>query len=117
MSIPQLVTVELTRKQYVVQGWTNYDLPLRYSVEKDYCKGKLRHKMVADVFGQNVKTIVVKHPETWREAVKERFAPEWFRRRWPAVRTSGISPVRIGNASKRCSSFWHPSWMPADMSR
>ena len=25
----------------------------------------------------------IKHPADWKEAVKQRFAPRWFKRRWP----------------------------------
>lgn len=39
------------------------------------------------IYGRKVKEIEAKYPTTWWDAVKERFAPEWFKRRWPVCYT------------------------------
>jgi len=52
--------------------------------------------MVADVrgfvLGQKAKPI--QYPATWWEAVKERFLPEWAKRRWP-VKYTVIEPAMV----------------------
>lgn len=35
------------------------------------------------VLSQKLDEISVRYPADWWQAVKERFAPRWFRRRWP----------------------------------
>lgn len=35
------------------------------------------------VYGRKAKEIEAQYPTTWWDAVKERFAPEWFKRCWP----------------------------------
>ncbi len=36
-----------------------------------------------EIFGQRVQSITEQWPDDWWQAVKERFAPRWFRRYWP----------------------------------
>jgi hypothetical protein len=37
----------------------------------------------AIIWGREVQRQEHRYPADWWEAVKERFAPEWFKRRWP----------------------------------
>lgn len=37
------------------------------------------------VASRPVKSMTVTYPKDWREAVKLRFAPAWFTKRWPVV--------------------------------
>ena len=34
-----------------------------------------------DILGETLKTI--KYPSNWKEAIKDRFAPDWIKDRWP----------------------------------
>ena len=37
----------------------------------------------------------IKHPANWKEAVKQRFAPRWFKRRWPVKFTVHRFEARV----------------------
>jgi len=40
-------------------------------------------QMVRDIMAFKLKEEIVKYPENWKEAVKERFFSDWMKRRWP----------------------------------
>ena len=37
----------------------------------------------------------IEYPANWKEAVKERFAPAWFKQRWPVLKTVKRFDARI----------------------
>lgn len=58
-------------------------LEQRYDVERQQLLLHLR----AEIYGiDHPKKLLVQYPKTWWDAVKERFAPEWFIRRYPISR-------------------------------
>jgi hypothetical protein len=44
---------------------------------------KLCQRIVAIVYGEEVKEEIVRYPADWWQAVKERWLPAWAKRRWP----------------------------------
>lgn len=51
---------------------------------RDHAKQRLVMELRAFIYGKDhPKKHIIRYPETWWEAVKERFAPAWFRDRWP----------------------------------
>lgn len=40
-------------------------------------------RAIFDFLGANMESISAKYPANWKQAIKERFAPEWVKRRWP----------------------------------
>ena len=55
-----------------------------------HCGDVLVGQLRTYVWGMNEKRIAAKWPDGWWQAVKDRFAPAWFLRRWP-VRWDGIN--------------------------
>jgi len=46
------------------------------------------------ILSQKIDEITVRYPADWWQAVKERFAPGWFRRRWPIEWNKTVVDVR-----------------------
>ena len=44
-------------------------------------------RVVQEILGHIVECQEVRHPANWWEAVKQRFMPEWIKRRWPVKET------------------------------
>lgn len=81
---PRIETTTLTRQTFA--GRTAISIPeqnMRRWIDKDEVFNALVYQLEAHIFGQNIKTVTVRYPRDWREAIKERFAPAWFTRRWP----------------------------------
>lgn len=59
----------------------------------DHATGNLIRELRVAVYGkEHMDRHVVRFPADWWQAVKERFAPAWFRDRWPVVFTEiGVS--------------------------
>lgn len=56
----------------------------RYEQFMDHARRRLVMEMRMDIYGKrHPKEHVVRYPADWWEAVKERFAPAWFRDRYP----------------------------------
>lgn len=55
-------------------------------MRREFCDGSVR-RIVADIMGKK-RTESVSYPATWWEALKQRFAPAWFLRRWPVQLTT-----------------------------
>lgn len=82
--------VELRRKEYaasVAIDERELDLCLRRSEldeVRDIGHGRLLMTLRMQVYGKDhAKKHVIRYPATWRDAVKERFAPAWFLDRYP----------------------------------
>ena len=54
---------------------------LRYHEFEDEIRGNMVRQITAVVWGQDLG--VIRYPATWWDAVKERFAPAWYIKRWP----------------------------------
>lgn len=51
---------------------------------RDYTTGQLVMTLRAGIYGKkHPDKHVIRYPKTWWDAVKERFAPAWFRDRYP----------------------------------
>jgi hypothetical protein len=82
-------TVTLLREQFhaaYAQDWPFANEP-KFSTEIDILTGRKLVRMIQDVAVQ--RECVAEYPADWKEALKARFAPAWFLRRWP-VRKSRI---------------------------
>ncbi len=42
-------------------------------------------RIIQHVYGERLKTVEIAYPADWWQAVKERWAPAWFIRRWPVL--------------------------------
>ena len=49
----------------------------------DFMSDSLCLMIKQKIWGKQLKKISVRYPCDWWQAVKERFAPKWFKRRWP----------------------------------
>lgn len=83
-------TVELHRKEHTAQvridkrQLLNVARISRFDEAYDHARDQLVLTMRAAIYGKNhPERHVFRYPETWWEAVKERFAPAWFRDRYP----------------------------------
>jgi len=52
-------------------------------------------RLKAEVLGEHIRLPVIRYPANWKEAVKERFAPFWFLRRWPVQYAEKAFDVRV----------------------
>lgn len=73
--------VELRRKEYAA----SIEIDERELDEvRDIGHGRLLMTLRMQVYGKDhAKKHVIRYPATWRDAVKERFAPAWFLDRYP----------------------------------
>lgn len=82
--------VELQRKEYATQVALDErqlsSLRSRAEMEEvmDHARHQLLMTMRHHIYGKNHAPVhVIRYPKTWWDAVKERFAPAWFRDRYP----------------------------------
>lgn len=81
--------VELRARGYGVEkSIVEEEMLFRNSMEltefRDYEKRRLVMLLEAYAYGkEHPERHVIRYPENWLEAVKERFAPVWIRDRWP----------------------------------
>ena len=54
-----------------------------FRIAEDWIPRMLVGKMSSYVWGMNERRLKSRWPTDWKQAVKLRFAPAWFRRRWP----------------------------------
>lgn len=82
--------VELQRRGYASRlaimekqlSWLRSNSKLRQ--HRDEMEQQLVLTLHASIYGKDhLKKHVIRYPENWWEAVKERFAPCWFRERYP----------------------------------
>jgi len=52
-------------------------------------------RLKAVVLGEHIETQAARYPKDWKEAVKERFFPEWALKRWPVRYTVKVFDVRV----------------------
>lgn len=74
-------TVELIQKSFA--GAVSINANVYYSL---YLKEEILRWTVS-MFVQEVENIEYKWPENWIEALKERFAPQWLKNKWPVKYT------------------------------
>ena len=51
-------------------------------------------RLTAHLASERLRELSVKYPADWWEAVKERFAPEWFKKRYPVKYTHTVLEAR-----------------------
>ena len=56
-----------------------------FRTEHDWMADHLVGKMTTYIWGLNEQRITAIWPRDWWQAVKQRFAPAWFLRRWPVL--------------------------------
>lgn len=80
------------RMQSVTQGFSDVEL----KCYEDDLADNLIWSMKACVFGEKGSRIVIEYPQDWWEALKDRWAPNWFKRRYPVLYTRhDINPQTI----------------------
>ncbi len=52
-------------------------------------------RLKAEVLGEHIRLPAIRYPANWKEAVKERFAPLWFLKRWPVQYAEKAFDVRV----------------------
>lgn len=84
--------VTLERKRYEVQLCVKEKTLLaierlgHFSLERNPFRNELIYKLHYEVYGKvHSSQHVIRYPANWWEAVKERFAPAWFRDRYPVT--------------------------------
>jgi len=91
----QLERLKLIVLQYVAAGLAgNFADPPDVAVTQhlSFMSDDIVFRIKQEVWGREVQRQDVRYPADWREAVKERWLPEWAKRRWP-VRYVQVSLV------------------------
>ena len=53
---------------------------------KKYIHGDVRLQIRGHIYGQNLEPREIKYPENWKQAFKERWFPEWLKKRRPGAK-------------------------------
>lgn len=48
-----------------------------------FLAGNIAFRLTQKILGRHIETMTFERPRDWWEAVKQRFAPRWFLKRWP----------------------------------
>ncbi len=100
MDTPEITEATLEKITLAVQ------IPISMGLAKDFAiepqvhifMDELLNGLVIQVrqgiLSQQIENIVVMYPADWWQAVKERFAPEWFLERWPVEYNKTVVDVR-----------------------
>ena len=98
--------VVLERREYLAQVALDQEQLewCRRTAHREQILDEANHQLLlrlrASVYGlEHPKKHVVEYPKTWWDAVKVRFAPAWFLRKWPAeyvVVTASLSETYPG---------------------
>lgn len=59
-------------------------------IKEDELNGILAAQLEGFLYGETLVQRAIKYPANWKEAVKERFLPEWARKRWPVIYETSI---------------------------
>lgn len=84
----QSKTVILLRETYLAQKALGYEFAMEPRMEMD-CLAHTAQRMLIlmqDVLVQREQ--IAQYPSDWWQAVKQRFAPAWFLRRYPVMKTT-----------------------------
>lgn len=57
----------------------DFAIPAKIRLSLEECAATIRQ----DIFGKQLEKVDVKYPADWWQAVKDRWFPEWAKRRWP----------------------------------
>lgn len=74
--------VDVFRRKQVLRALLTRDYFTDVTFDDD-ALGRIILNMTRDVYGYTCGQRVVAYPDGWREALKERFAPAWWKRRHP----------------------------------
>lgn len=79
-----------------------------YSFIESFTRDLVTLRVKQEVWGQRIgEQITVKFPADWKEAIKERFAPAWFLKRWPVEYNETV--INLAEL--------YPKWRPDDTER
>lgn len=67
---------------------------LAYREARNFMDEHLRRSLEYEVLGREYERVSVRYPADWWQALKARFAPRWFRRRWPVKEAEWSVQVR-----------------------
>lgn len=58
-----------------------------FKLDQDYARymGQQIVRVMNEIAVRRLEKIEYKWPKDWKEAAKERFAPKWFKEKWPVV--------------------------------
>lgn len=93
MNDEQIEEIKLERLRYFVQMAIDKQAALEFGIAPEvkatrlasFVSDAMLFQLRQDIFGRTLDEI--KFPANWKEAVKERFAPAWFLKRWPVKYT------------------------------
>jgi hypothetical protein len=81
-----------------VQRWYPQDIEC---VAKD-CADDMVLWLTAVVLGEELEPVVIRHPATWWDAVKERFFSDWLLRRFPVTYTIHSVEFSVAYPNFKC---------------
>ena len=79
--------IELKKTEYYIRQLMSAAMFRDIKVDYDRMLQMLVVRASKDMVGHAVSRDCVKYPENWKEAIRERFAPIWFKKRWPVKYT------------------------------
>ena len=85
-----LKRLKLICLNYIDKEWTDLlsTLPeIEFINHVDFMSDEIVMRITQKVYGHQLEQIECKYPRNWKESVKERFAPEWFKRHYPVKYT------------------------------
>lgn len=76
--------IVLSKLDYYIQAAVPANIPnARLDVQLSMTANHLITSMQTTIFGVVRENITISYPKTWWDAVKKRFAPYWFLKKWP----------------------------------
>src|SRR5678809_654895 len=79
------LNVEQFYAQQAIDPEMRFAMPPRVRADYDIHVGMVLVRMIQDVLIQ--RECVAEYPADWWQALKERFAPKWFLRRYPVLKS------------------------------
>lgn len=78
-----------------INSISNTLLDPEVKIEYNYMANRTEIMARGYVLGETQKDIVISYPENWKESLKERFAPEFIKSRWPVRMTVNTINVDV----------------------
>ncbi len=67
---------------------------VNYTLMDDWFENALTVSVRQRVFGKQILYEEITYPANWKEAIKDRWLPEWAKERWPVLYTTRTFDVR-----------------------
>jgi hypothetical protein len=88
-------SIELERFKFVVLAALDKHFAISAEVDfSEHIADNITARVIQDIFGKTVEKLEIRYPQDWKQAVKMRFAPQWFLKRWPVIYNHEVMELR-----------------------